>query len=29
VYKNTTLSRHSMKKLSINGNLQNIKITTW
>lgn len=29
VYKNTNLSRHSMKKLSINGNLQNIKITSW
>jgi ribosomal protein S14 len=29
VLKNTNLSRHSMKKLSINGNLQNIKITTW
>jgi ribosomal protein S14 len=28
VLKNTNLSRHSMKKLSINGNLQNIKITT-
>lgn len=29
VFKNTNLSRHSMKKLSVNGNLQNIKITTW
>jgi ribosomal protein S14 len=28
VFKLTNLSRHSMKKLSINGNLQNIKIAT-
>jgi len=29
VFKNTTFSRHIMKKLSITGNLQNIKIITW
>ena len=29
VYKITNLSRHTMKKLSINGNLQNIKIASW
>jgi ribosomal protein S14 len=29
VFKKTHLSRHTMKKLGISGNLQNIKIITW
>lgn len=29
VYKITTLSRHFMKTLAVNGSLQNIKINNW
>jgi len=29
VWKLTEFSRHTIKKISVNGNLQNIKISTW